>query len=297
MGATENHPVKSIAILGANGQIGNIIYHHLRQHYPHVEIKACVRQIPGYEISKDYKAFHPFSDNWQTLEETDVLINSIGIIEESKHFTFEQTHIGLTKRMLQYRRAIGNPKIIQISAVGADAGSPVRFLSTKGKADELLLMSRNTAVVRPSIVCTPETMIVQKMRLLGNISKWCLHCLPFPEQLLHTFVQPVIPEDLAALVTRLCFTDHHPDIVPAVGPHKISLTELIKLTNPDIRLLPISKAIAGPCMKLVSRVFPGLISRQQYELLHYHNVADNKSMEQLLGRAAGPTEDFWRKSS
>jgi hypothetical protein len=135
------------------------------------------------------------------------------------------------------------------------------------------------------------------MLLLRKISKWCLHYLPFPEQLLHTCVQPVLPEDLAVLVARLCFTDHHPAIVPAVGPHKISLTELIKLTNPDIRLLPIPKAIAGPCMKLISRVFPGLLSRQQYELLHDHNVADNKPMEQLLERAARPTEDFWRKSS
>jgi nucleoside-diphosphate-sugar epimerase len=116
MGATEDHPVKSIAILGANGQIGSTIYQYLRQHYPHAEIKACVRRIPDHQISKDYRAFHPFADNWQTLGETDVLINCIGIIEESKHATFEQAHMGLTKRMLQYRQAIGNPKIIHLSA-------------------------------------------------------------------------------------------------------------------------------------------------------------------------------------
>ena len=216
MGTAKNYPVKRIILLGASGQIGSFIYQYLKQNFPDIFIKACIRQIPDKANAHAYTLFHPFTDHWQQLGYADVLINCIGIIRETNNFSFEQAHTGLTKLILHNRQKIGNPKIIQISALGADPHSPVAFLSTKGRADELLLKCSNTCVVRPSIVCTADTMVAQKLKLLSRLSRYLMNYLPFPEHILQTQIQPIMPEDLAALIAKLCFTEDHPAIINAV---------------------------------------------------------------------------------
>lgn len=296
MGTCEKYPVKRIVILGANGQIGSYIYGYLRKHFPEILITACVREIPAHVHCNKYTIFHPFADDWQQLGKTDVLINCIGIIKETKNFSFEQAHIGLTRLMLQNRHLLGNPKIIQISALGAARDSRADFLSTKGEADELLLRHSRAVVVRPSIVCTPDTVFAQKLKLFIRMSQYLMNRLPFPEHTLQTRIQPIMPEDLAAIVTKLCFTDYHPAIVNAVGPDEISLQELIQLTNKHISLIPICQAVADPCIKFVAAVMPDLINRQQYELLLQHNIADTRPVESLLGRVTHSTKEFWHNS-
>jgi nucleoside-diphosphate-sugar epimerase len=296
MGAAEKHPLTRIVILGAKGQIGSVIHRYLQQHHPEVPLKACIRQVRDKQPPTDYMVFHPFTDNWQKLGKADVLINCIGITKENKHYTFEQAHIELTKLILRHRQAIGNPKIIQISALGADAGNPVPFLSTKGKADELLLMSSRIVVVRPSVVCTPNTMLVQKLKWLGSISRYFMNNLPFPERILHTRLQPVMPEDLAAIVAKLCFSDNHPALIHAVGPEEFTIQELVRLANLKISLLPVNTGLFEPCIKVMSDLFPDLLSRQQYELLLQNNVASSRPAEILLERTVQSTEEFWKQS-
>jgi uncharacterized protein YbjT (DUF2867 family) len=293
MGTTEKHPVKHIVILGAGGQIGSSIHHYLRQHFPHIRITACVRQLPE-KAAGHYTVFHPFTDNWQLLARAEVVINCIGIIRETRHFTFEQAHAGLTRLILQNRQILGNPKIIQISALGAAPDSPAAFLSTKARADNLLLINPGTVVVRPSIVCTPGTVFARKLQLLSRISRYLGHLLPFPQHLLQTRIQPVMAEDLAGIVAKLCFTDEHPSLIPAVGPDKFSLQELIRLSDRRILLTPIPKTIADPFTRLVAAIFPGIVNRQQYELLLTNNVAGHETGQKLLGRALQSTSAFWQ---
>jgi hypothetical protein len=293
MGTTQKHQVKNIAILGANGQLGKVIYCYLRDHYPQTEIKACVRQLPDSSYKNGYVAFDPFNDNWQILGEVDVLINCIGIIRESSDFTFEQAHIGLAQLILQHRQLIGNPKIIQLSALGANSDSQIRFLSTKGKADKLLLKEPHTIVVRPSIVCTPNTMIMQKLKMLKLMSRYLFNYLPFPKRLLPTSIQPIMPEDLASIVAKLCFTETYPEILNAVGPDEISLEELINMADSKIKLLPVSRSWADFYARVIDAVCPSFLSYQQYNLLHYNNTACNENAEQLLGKALQTTKPFW----
>jgi dTDP-4-dehydrorhamnose reductase len=293
MGTTQKRQVKNITILGANGQLGKVIHYYLRNHYPQTEINACVRQLPDNRYKNDYVAFTPFTDNWLKLGKTDVLINCIGIIKESNALSFELAHVGLTQLMLQHRQLLGNPKIIQISALGANPDNQIRFLSTKGKADELLLKEPHTIVVRPSIVCTPDTMIMQKLKMLTRMSRYLFNYLPFPEKLLPISIQPIMPEDLAGIVAKLCFMDHYPEIVDAVGPNEISWQEFINMANPKIKLLPVSRSWANFYARLIDAMCPSLLSYQQYKLLHYNNTACSKNAEQLLGKALQTTKLFW----
>jgi len=297
MGTSEKHPVSRIIILGANGQVGCSIYSYLKRHFPALQITACVRRLPANTHSPDFTVFDPFTHNWQQTGKADVLINCIGIIQETKDFTFEQAHLGLTRLILQHRRTLGNPKIIQISALGAQSDSPATFLSSKGKADELLLTHPDTVVIRPSIVCTPNTVFAQKLTLLRSISRYLWNYLPFPGHLLQTRIQPIMPDDLASLVTRLCFTDQHPAIISAVGPDEISLQELIHLSSNSISLLSVPRIVADPGIRLLAALLPDFLNPQQYTLLLHHNTASKQIAEKLIGRSLHSTKRFWQQLS
>ena len=164
-----------IVILGSTGQVGSYVTEKLKKDFPDAEILACARrQGNGYFL------FNPFINDWSKLGKVDILVNSVGIIEEKDGMTFEKAHQQLTGIILKNREVMGYPKLIQLSALGADTRSKVAYMYTKALADEELLGSGNSAIVRPSIVCTHNTAIVQKFRMIKKISRLMMGFLPFP---------------------------------------------------------------------------------------------------------------------
>jgi hypothetical protein len=120
-----------------------------------------------------------------------------------------------------------------------------------------------------------------------------LNILPFPGQLLHTKIQPVLAEDVAEIITSLCTLHHPPHLINAVGPAAISLREFTRLAEPKIRILTISKPVFDRIFRIASPLLSGLINPAQYQLLSTDNIADDREMEILLGRQPHATTDFW----
>lgn len=284
-----------IVLLGANGQLGSRFLQRLRQDYPKAEVVGCVRRDSFTSVSGaiHFLQFNPFHDDWAILGKVDALINCIGIIRETDALDFAQAHIGLTRRMLQHRELIGNPKLIQLSALGADESSPSRFLRTKGMADQELLRHPDTVVVRPSIVCTPGTMLSKKLQLLQKICRLTGGILPFPARMLETKLQPVAVEDLAELVSRLCVAEVRPKLVEVAGKEVYTLNQLITLIPSCRKIIPFPQSIFNFIFPVMSRLFPSLLDREQLVLLQQDNVANTKHSETLLGRDMASTLAFW----
>jgi len=285
---------KRICVLGASGQIGSVLTTRLSMDFPEAEVIGCVRKHVSSTSNASYFRFNPFKDDWRTLGKVDVLINSIGIIEETADLTFEKAHQGLTRLMLENRSLLRNPKLIQVSVLGADTESHSPFLRTKAKADETLLKQPRTVVIRPSIVCTPGTVMVQKLRMLGRMSRWLGGYLPFPARFSQTRIQPVLADDLAQLVSISCATDQHPALIEAVGPEAYSLGQLSRCVGKrPIRLVRFPQTWFNALFPLGVRLLPGLLNRGQLHLLERDNVADVKVFQELLGHPPGGTKRFW----
>jgi len=285
-----------IVLLGGNGQLGSRILSRLRQDYPQEEVLGCVRKeslVSGREDAH-FLQFNPFQDNWEKLGQVDVLINCIGIIRETAALDFATAHIGLTRRMLQHRQLIGNPRLIQISALGADENNASRFLHTKGLADQELLRQPDAVVVRPSIVCTPGTMLSKKLQLLQKLCRLTGGILPFPARMLETKLQPVAVEDLAELVSRLCVIEAMPKVVEIGGKEAYTLRQLLTLIPTCRKIIPFSQHVFDRLIPFLYRCFPSLLEKEQQVLLQQDNIADTKTCERLLGRAMASTLAFWR---
>jgi uncharacterized protein YbjT (DUF2867 family) len=289
-----------IVVLGANGQIGSRVLHRLLQDYSQEQVVGCVRAeslaaIQGGAPPNSLLPFNPFSDNWENLGKVDVLINCIGIIRETAGLDFTQAHGGLTVRMLQHRAQMGNPKLIQLSALGADAGSASRFLSTKGQADQELLQHLGTVVVRPSIVCTPGTMLSRKLQALQKLCRYTGGFLPFPDQILQTKLQPVAVEDLAELVSRLCLRHDHPPVLEIGGRDILTVRQLLEMVPTCRSIIPFPQATFELLFPLLLRLFPGFLDKEQQLLIQHDNVADTGACEKILGRTMASTLTFWQR--
>ena len=279
-----------IIVMGASGQIGSVIYQGLRH----------LHDVVGTSRNKGapYLRFDPFRDDWSALSQADVLINCIGQIYATRASSLEHIHVGVTRQIINHRALLGNPRIIQISALGAAADHRIEFLRTKGIADDLLLQVPNTTVVRPSIVCTHGTMIVKKMQVLFRVAKLTAGRLFVPEGFLSTTIQPVMPDDLVDAVQALCTEPAPPKVLNVVGETRLTFGKLIammsQVSRRKLRTIEISRNFADRLvMNGLGRLLPHVITPQQYQLLFDDNVADASEVEKIIGRRVSSSEPFF----
>lgn len=279
-----------IAILGATGLVGSFISKQLSKDFDKATIIACSRTK-----RKGHFLFDPFSDNWSVLGELDILINCVGIINETKTASFEKAHVDLARLICINRGSIGQPRIIQISAIGAALNSPFLYFESKGRADELLLQEANTFIVKPSVICSPNSAMVKQLRNTRVLCLFFLNTLPFPKSNFHIQLQPVLQDDLAELVSELCLVDFAPKVIEAVGKDVITVRKLFKLLNRFLLLIPVPKKAFDKFFYFVSPLLKLFISKTQYQLLSNNNIGDPSKMEELLGRPVNGSLDYWRR--
>lgn len=285
-----------IVLLGSTGQIGSVIFKTLCEKFPNDEVVGVVRNnAPAISERSNhrYLQFLPFTNDWSVLGKTDVIINCIGIIKETKELSFEKAHIGLAKIIINNLEKIGNPKLIQVSILGADKSSDSEYSRTKAMADELLLGCSKTYIIRPSIVCTHNTLIVKKFRMLKTMSKIFIGYMLFPAKFFNTQLQPVMGDDVANVIVELCKANPSGRIIHLVGPEIIQVKELLKKYM-GIKLIKIPSFLFDAIYNLLYPVFKNIIGRDQVKMLSVDNTGDKKAAEELLGRPMQSCDNFWR---
>lgn len=287
-----------IILFGANGQIGSAVFAKLRKHLPEAEILACVRAphlhfegVAGNHWQRSV-VFDLFRDDWNALEKADVVINCIGVIDEQE-ISFEQAHVLPLLLLTDHFEQLGQPKVIQLSALGASFSSPAVFQRTKAMAEKLALRLPEAVVVRPSIVCSPGTMLVQKLKRLQRLTRFTGGRIPVPQQMPATKIQPVCIGDLAALMTKLVTEKTTKRSIDVVGPDIFSLAELLAIAG--LRPVPINASAADRWWKLLRPFFRRVMNNEQFQLLKTDNCSQDPAAEELLGRSLLSTHDFWKR--
>ena len=281
-----------IAIFGGSGQVGTAITQKVIQEFPNAEILSCSRSGIGL---KGF-AFNVFENDWSPLGKLDVIINSVGIIEEKGENSFEKIHIGVVKKIIKERTRLGSPKIVHVSVLGANTKSPSRYASTKGVADEILQNQENCNIIRPSFVCTPGTAIIGKILMLKNIAKWQLGLLPCPAHFLSAKFQPVMGEDVAYAAIECIKQNLNGQIIYATGPDIFSLEDWVNIAGKGkIKIIRIPKLIIDFPFRMIIKIFPQIMSIDQYLLLGEDNIHDYSALEKILKRKPKSTMDFWNK--
>lgn len=180
-----------------------------------------------------------------------VVINAVGIIQEHGTSTFEAVHRDGPGALFQAAERAGVQRVIQLSALGADAEAQTRYHCTKRAADDLLRsLSLDWVILQPSLVYGPGG------RSQGFFA--ALAALPIMPLIGHgdQRIQPVHVDDLVEGIVRLVPAEAARRVtLSVVGPAPVTFRQFLETVRCWLGLA-VGPALSVPpgLMRLVARV-------------------------------------------
>ncbi len=281
-----------ILLTGATGFIGSRLAAALRV-AGHAVISATRSPLApgeaGPELHVDFaKDVEPAV--WAPrLAGVDVVINSVGLLQESGSQTFEALHAAAPIALFEACASAGVRRVVQISALGADDAAQSAYHLSKRAADEALArLPIDWVIVQPSLVYGRGG---ASAALFDSLAAAPL--IPLPGRGRQQ-VQPVHVDDVVDGIVALL---ERPDVravtVPFVGPEALTLRAFLGALR---KALGFGRAlfvpVPTPLVRLAARVGVGLLSTETLQMLERGNVADAAPLQRLLCRRARSVEEF-----
>ncbi|MEP7302682.1 MAG: complex I NDUFA9 subunit family protein [Caldimonas sp.] len=210
------------------------------------------------------------------LRGTDAVINLVAILHGSEA-DFERVHVRLPARLAEACKAAGVRRVIHVSALGAGADAPSRYLRSKARGEEVLRRAGlDLTVLRPSVIFGERDRFLNLFARLHRISP----LLPLAGATAR--FQPVWVDDVAsAIVAALDDPTTIGTTIECCGPRVYSLAELVRAAGewsghrrPIFALPP----ALGRVQAFVLEMLPGtpLMSRDNVDSMRVANVASGK---------------------
>jgi uncharacterized protein YbjT (DUF2867 family) len=263
-----------ILVVGASGFIGRHVVAALSAAGHHV-----VRGVHGeidFERDTDPRVWLP------RLQGIDAVVNAVGIIREGPGQSFAAVHEAGPRALYEACERLAMRKVVQISALGADAGAQSAFHRSKKNADaELASRPLAWVIVLPSLVFGSGGASARLFALLASLP-W----VALPGNGLQR-VQPIHIDDLAELVARLFATRLFDRTrIEAVGPRALTLREWLATLRRQLGL-PGTFFLRVP-LALVRLA----IGEETLGMLLRGNTASAATITRVLGRPPRPVEAF-----
>lgn len=213
----------------------------------------------------------------RAVDGAEAVVNLVGVLWENGRQKFQTLHVMGAKTVAEQAKAAGVKRLVQISAIGADANSSSKYQRTKAEGEAAVRAAFPGAVViRPSIVFGPEDKFFNKFGQMAAL---------FPALPLigggETKFQPVFVGDVAQVVAKAVSNPAAEGLTyelggPAVYSFKDLLEFILRETGRNRVLAPIPFFAAGWIGKVgdLSPISPPLTS-DQVESLKADNVANN----------------------
>jgi uncharacterized protein YbjT (DUF2867 family) len=282
-----------VLIVGASGFVGrNIAVEAVRAGH---EIIACGRDparlrlmfpavtAVGCDLARDS------ADDWRKrLQGVDAVINAAGVFQGDGGNSLEAVHVRGARALFEACAGLRIPKLIQISALGADAQATTRFHLTKRAADEYCLTLAEThqllgwTVVRPSIVIGRDGQSTTLFAALG--------ALPRPPRLAagRWELQPLHVSDLAYGVCLLLEReDPAPRELDFAGPRAMTTDQLTHtlrrwLLLPPAGVFTVPEWFLRGASAFGGHFLFGALSKQSLDMLARGNTACVTPLKEAL---------------
>ena len=254
----------TVCVLGGSGFVGSELCNRLVARGYSVKVLTrndgkCrhLKVLPSLSVIKisSYTA----NEIAANCTDCDVMVNLIGILNEKGHNgkEFHDIHVGITREALNACEQAGISRMLQMSALNADANGPSHYLRTKGKAENYLTTfsenSIDVTVFQPSVIFGEDDSFLNRF---ANLLKFVP--LVFPLACADARFAPVYVGDVAdKMVDSIDDENSFGKTFELCGPNEYSLKELVQYT---------AKVSQHKC-KVVS--LPTFLSKLQATLFEY----------------------------
>ena len=272
-----NYPIATI--LGGGGFIGRYLVRKMTEKNFQCIIPTRNAYLKGYLKTQappgaiEFIDFNvkDFSGIKEAINNSDIVINLIGILFESKKQKFRNIHSDLPGLIAKYCSASEVKKFIHVSAIGASADSRSLYQQSKFSGEQKALNNfKNTIIVRPSVVCGVEDNFTN---LFAKLSLSPVIPVIKPD---YKF-QPILADDVAtAIVRSIDIKKNEGKIYEIGGPKIISFKDMVKSIISTIGKKRLIVEMPMPLAKVQAALFSlmpkPLLTKDQCEIL---NEADN----------------------
>ena len=230
----------TLTIFGGSGFIATEIVYKLSKHFTELRLLTRNTQKCNHiKVIKNVKIFLydpniPSSYNKHIID-SDIVINSIGILNETRKDKFNDIHFEFLKKIINKSKESKVKKFIQLSALNADPNGASRYLQSKGNADKYISSitsdSFKTVILRPSIVFGEKDQFFNRFKNL-------LMFLPiFPLACPGSMFSPIYVKDLAGFVEQAVLNNIHDNMIKNVtGPKNYKFIELINFIKSTMKI-------------------------------------------------------------
>ena len=228
----------------------------------------------------------------RALDGAQACVNLVGVLYESGRQQFAAVHATGAQNIAEAAMAAGVERFIQVSAIGAAAGSSSKYARTKAQGEAAARKAfPHATIVRPSIIFGQGDGFFNRFAAMARVSPM----LPLIGGGATRF-QPVFVGDVASAIAA-CLRD--PATAgktyelggPAIYTFKALMELVCRETGRRPLLLPIpffAAELIGVAGGLQSLVMPPVLTVDQVTLLRFDNVAD-KNLPGLADLGIVPT--------
>src|SRR5690554_2844696 len=253
-------------------------------------------------LALDLTAALPDAQLRKAMSGVDVVVNTVGIFLESGQQTFDAVHVNGPRAVFEAARAANVRRWVQLSALGADAESPLPYFASKGRMDAILrdgdgdghvAGSRSqpeVAIVKPSLVFAPEGASTRWFAQLAS-----LPLTPLPGHGRHA-VQPVHLDDLVDALVALVESPEVPPVLHAVGPQSLPMRDYLQVFKRAMAtgraFVPIPMRLLRTIAAVASRIGKLPVDADALSMLEAGSTAEAGPFQRWLGRPARGPEAF-----
>jgi uncharacterized protein YbjT (DUF2867 family) len=282
-----------VLVVGASGLIGRALCERLLRE-GHEPRRAGRGQEADVRIDL---ARAPRPQDWLPhLEGIDAAVNAAGIFREAAEGDFDAVHTQGPVALFEACARAGVGRVVQVSALGADAQASSRFHLSKRAADaRLRALPLQSVILQPSLVYAEAGASTRLFLLLAS-----LPLLPRPGAAAQP-VQPIHIDD-AALACARALTDPWAvgRTIALAGPVALPFIDYLRtlragLGLPAARVLPLPAALVRPGLRALALASRLPLDEAAFGMLERGNVAPPGTaaeLRRLLGRAPRPPAQF-----
>ncbi|ELZ90034.1 NADH dehydrogenase/oxidoreductase-like protein [Haloferax sulfurifontis ATCC BAA-897] len=188
-----------------------------------------------------------------------------------------------TENVVKAAEAHDVPRLVQMSALGADTDGDTAYIRSKGKAEGAVKSSGlDWVIFRPSVVFGDGGEFVSFTKRLKGMFAPGVPLYPLPGNGKTRF-QPIWVGDLVPMLADAVEGDEHVGETYRIGgPEKLTLREITEMVydaeNRSITIVPLPMGLAGVGLTVLGAV-PGFpMGKDQYRSLQFDNTTDRNDV-------------------
>ena len=279
-----NYPIATI--LGGGGFIGRYLVRKMTEKNFQCIIPTRNAYLKGYLKTQappgaiEFIDFNSkdFSKIKEAINNSDIVINLIGILFENRKQKFINMHADIPGLIAKYCSESEVKKFIHVSAIGAKADSNSFYQQSKFSGEQKALANfKNTVIIRPSVVCGNEDNFTN---LFARLSLFPIIPVVKPD----FKFQPILVEDVAtAIVKAIEIKKNEGKTYEIGGPTIISFKDMVKSIVRTIGKKRFIVEMPMPLAKVQAALFSlmpkPLLTKDQCEILNEaDNIVSNKHL-------------------